>query len=66
MVSDPDIFRAAKLLMDRHGEDAPIRAALRADVLLDEGNVDGAVVWRRILEAVDELMRGQRKGEPLN
>jgi hypothetical protein len=25
MVDDPDIYRAAKLLADQHGEDAPIR-----------------------------------------
>ena len=48
VISDPDIFRAAKLLIDQHGKDAAIRAAQRADVLLDEGDVDGAVVWRRI------------------
>ena len=66
MLDDPDIFRAAKLLMDQHGEDAAIRAAQRADELLDEGDVDGAVVWRRILEAIEELQRGRREGEPLN
>jgi len=37
-----------------------------ADELLDEGDVDGAVVWRRILEAIDELRRGRRDREPLN
>jgi len=29
MISDPDTFRAAKLLIDQHGEDAAIRAAQR-------------------------------------
>ena len=53
MISDPDIFHAAKLLIDQHGIDAPIRAAQRADELLDEGDADGATVWRRILEAID-------------
>ena len=60
MINDTDIFRAAKLLIDQHGEDAPIRAAPRADELFDEGDIDGAVVWRRILEAIDELQRGRR------
>jgi hypothetical protein len=31
MTSDPDIYRAAKLLIDQHGEDAPLRAAEWAD-----------------------------------
>ena len=41
VIDDPDIFRAAKLLIDQHGEDAAIRAAQRADALLDEGDLDG-------------------------
>jgi len=66
VIDDPDIFRAAKLLIDQHGEDAPIRAAQRADQLLVGGDLDGATVWRRILEAIEELQRGRRDGEPIN
>ncbi len=66
MIDDPDIYRAAKLMIDQHGEDAAIRAAQRADELLDDGDVEGSAVWRRILEAIDELQRGRREGEPLN
>jgi len=29
----------------------------------DDGDVDGATVWRRTLEAIDEVTRGPRKGE---
>ena len=61
MIGDPDIFRAAKLLMDQHGEDAALRAAQRADDLLEEGDVDGNAVWRRILADVEELRRGRRE-----
>jgi len=66
VIDDPDIFRAAKMLIDQRGADAPIRAAQRADELLEEGDVDGVAVWRRILEAIDELQRGRREGESLN
>ena len=66
MIDDPDIYRAAKLLVDKRGGDAAVRAALRADVLLDEGDVDGAALWRRIVAAIDELKRGRREDEPLN
>jgi hypothetical protein len=66
MIDDPDIFHAAKLLIDQHGADAPVRAAQRADELLEEGDVEGSRVWRRILEAIEELTRGRREGEPLN
>jgi hypothetical protein len=66
VIDDPDIFRAAKLMIDQHGADAAIRAAQRADELLDDGDVDGAVVWRQILGAIEELQRGRQDGEPLN
>ena len=62
----PDIFRAAKLLIDQHGEDAATRASLRADELLAERDTEGSAVWRRILEAIEELQCGRRDGEPLN
>lgn len=38
------------------GDDAPIHAAMRADELLENGDVEGKAVWMRILRAVDELM----------
>ncbi len=46
--------------MKRHGADAPIHAAIRADAMLDKGDLDGYAVWRRILRAVGVL----RKREP--
>ncbi len=60
MTSDHDIYRAAKLLIDQHGEDAPIRAAMRADELLEAGDLDGQAIWKRILWAVDELLSKDR------
>jgi hypothetical protein len=49
------------------GDAPPVRrAAERADGLLAEGDTDGSEVWHRILEAIDELTRGRRNGEPLN
>ena len=58
--------RADKLPIDQHGEEVALRADQRADDLLEEGDVDGAAVWRRILAAVEELRRGRREGESLN
>jgi hypothetical protein len=66
LIFDPDIFRGAKLLMDRHGEKAPLRAAERADQLVGAGDMVGATAWRRILKAVEELQRRPRKGERVN
>jgi hypothetical protein len=40
LIPDLDIYRAAKLLIDQHGEEATIRAAERADELLETGDID--------------------------
>jgi hypothetical protein len=66
VIADPDIFRAAKLHIDQRGPEAGDFAAGRADVLLEEGDLDGAAIWRRILEAIEELTRGRREGEAVN
>ena len=66
MVSDPDIYRAAKLVIDQHGDEATDFAAGQGDLPLEEGDMEGSAVWRRILEAIDELQRGRQEGEHLN
>ncbi len=55
--TDLDIYRSAKLLLDRHGQDATHEAALKADELLDAGDLDGQRVWLRIRKAVLELLK---------
>ncbi len=42
-------------LSSEHGQDAPIKAAMRADAMLKAGDLDGCAVWKRILRAVEEL-----------
>ncbi len=55
MIPDLDIFRSAGVLVKRHGPDAPIHAAMRADAMLEKGDLDGCAVWKRVLKAVEEL-----------
>ena len=54
MIPDLDIYRSA-VLIKQHGADAPIHAAMRADAMLEAGDLDGVATWRRILRAVEEL-----------
>ncbi len=61
MIPDLDIYRSTNLLVKHHGQDASIEAAMRADAMLEEGDLDGNGVWRRILRAVEEL-RGTEPG----
>ncbi len=55
MIPDRDIYRAANVIIKQHGEDAPIEAAMRADAMLESGDLDGYAVWKRILRAVGDL-----------
>lgn len=57
MTEEIDIWRAAHVLVKRHGADAAIVAAQRADELLAQGDVDGERIWKRIVSAVRELQR---------
>ncbi len=57
MIPDLDIYRTANILVKQHGQDAPIHAAMRADAMLDKGDLDGCAVWKRVLRAVEELQR---------
>jgi hypothetical protein len=61
MIPDLDIYRSASLLVQQHGDDAPIHAAMRADAMLEAGDLDGYAVWRRILRAVGELQGAKPK-----
>ncbi len=57
MIPDIDVYRSAQALVKQHGADAPIHAAMRADAMLDKGDLDGCATWKRILRAVEELLR---------
>ncbi len=60
MTSDLDIYRSANELIEQHGEDAPILAAMRADELMETGDMEGRAVWLRIVKAIEELLSEER------
>ncbi len=57
MIPDLGTYRSTNVLVKQHGPDAPIHAAMRADKLLEAGDLDGCAAWKRILRAVKELLR---------
>ena len=61
-VSDREIWQAANIMIKRFGKEAAIQAALRADELLDAGDVDGAATWRAIIRAIDQLQQDKPTG----
>ncbi len=56
-------WSVAKIFVERHGTDVPIHAAMRADQLLDQGDLDGAAVWRRIKAAIEEMQKRAPGGD---
>ena len=60
-MNDLDIWRSAGTLIGRYGTpDALLLAARRADALLEQGDAEGFLVWKRIVRAIEELNRTSR------
>ncbi len=62
MIGEADIWRSAAQIIKRYGEDAPLEAAMRADAMLEAGDLDEQGVWKRIKKAAEELLREQPDG----
>ena len=56
METDSDFPEAGSL------EDASIHAAMSADAMMENGDLDGYAVWKLIMKAVDELEAKERPG----
>jgi len=61
-----DILCAAANIIERHGQDAVVVTAERADKLLGEGDKEGATVLWNIIDAIEELLRRRSAEEHLN
>ena len=59
-----EINQMAEALIREHGPSAVIEAARRSISKLDDGDLKGQAVWRRVLDAAKESQRreGQGKG----
>ncbi len=56
-VDDIDVFRSAAALINQHGDEAPIHAAMKADDMLERGDMDGRSGWLRIVDAIRDMQR---------
>jgi hypothetical protein len=54
--TDPDIWSAVKVLMRRHGQEAPDYAAKRAVECKADGDPEGWAIWIRICAALNDLL----------
>ena len=62
MIPDLDIYRSAALLVKRHGQDAPIEAAMRADAMLERAAWTAIAIldWSRLISQENPMKRSAR------
>ena len=58
MIQEIDLWRCAYLLLQHYGDQAETEAATRAERLQNAGDQEGASVWRRIRQAIEDLKPG--------
>ena len=56
VLSEWELWACADEAIRQHGLDAPIFAAMRADKLLEDGEIDGAANWRMIVTRINQLL----------
>lgn len=66
-MDEVDICCVARLLLERHGLLAVDRACDRLRELCVAGDIEGCAAWARVLAAINELRRDDRRnGEAVN
>jgi len=55
-MNERDVWDAAGVLIEEHGEHAAIVAAQRADEFLEQGDMDRRRLWIRITQAVASMI----------
>ena len=60
-LSEWELWACANEMIRRHGNDAAIHAAIKADQLFEEGDDRGAGVWRLIVHRINGLLERPEK-----
>lgn len=60
LVDEKDVWRVASVLVKTYSDEAELIAAKRADAMLDNGDIEGQRVWKRVLAAVRFLTSADR------
>ena len=55
ILAEIEVYRAANLLIERHGADAILEASRLLDRMLARGDMEGRQVWWRIRRAIEQL-----------
>ena len=63
MITELDVHRTAKLLIDKHGEAAAVlTASEQAEKLWRQGDAEGAATWERVAGAIAAVSGTQTEG----
>ncbi len=54
-----DINETAQQMVEQHGPEAPKRAAMNAELMEKNGDLDGLEAWNRVIEAIEILLKDQ-------
>ena len=60
MATHSEVLKTANLLVDTYGEMAPAGAKIRADHLLESGDIHGRAIWLRIAREAERLLSEER------
>jgi hypothetical protein len=55
MTSDIDIYKSAKIFIDKHGDNALLNAMQKEQGYCLAGDMQAAITWRRIADAITWL-----------
>jgi hypothetical protein len=56
VIPEIEIWRVANLMLKRYGDQAEAESAIRSAEAVENGDSAGAAVWRRVTDAVGQLV----------
>ena len=62
MVEEIDVWRSANLYVGQFGDQAVLEAGMKADEMLERGDMDGVAFWRRVIKAINKLQNSKLDG----
>ena len=67
MIANAGTWRAAVQMINLYGGEAVTICLMEADILLEQGDIEGCDIWERIVSAVYDLQRqAPEPGQLLN
>jgi hypothetical protein len=62
MIPEIDIWRVANLMLKRYGDQAEAESAIKSTEIAEAGDSAGAAVWRRVTDAIGQLLNVTPRG----